>query len=102
MKETKNEIVVYQLNKSKRLEVRFANDSVWLTQGQMAELFGCSLDNIGLHLKNVYACGELRKRATTEESSVVQFMQNMHIPTFLNPTVANFATVGRGLARRIV
>lgn len=79
MKETKNEIVVYQLNKSKRLEVRFANDSVWLTQGQMAELFGCSLDNIGLHLKNVYACGELRKRATTEESSVVRFEGNRNV-----------------------
>lgn len=79
MKEPKNEIIIYQPNKTLRLEVRFAENSVWLTQGQMAELFGCSLDNIGLHLKNIYACGELRKRATTEESSVVRFEGNRNV-----------------------
>lgn len=72
MKETKNEIIVYQPNETIRLEVRFADESVWLTQTQMAELFGCSLYNVGLHLKNIYACGELNKEATTEESSIVR------------------------------
>ena len=67
-----NEIIIYQPDETIRLEVRLADDSVWLTQGQMAELFGCSADNIGLHLKNIYDCKELVKRATTEESSVVR------------------------------
>ncbi len=38
----------------------------------MAELFGCSVDNISLHLKNIYTTGELNEKATTEESSIVQ------------------------------
>lgn len=38
----------------------------------MAELFDCSTDNISFHLKNIFAEGELDKRSTTEESSVVQ------------------------------
>lgn len=48
------------------------DETVWLTQKAMAELFGCSSDNISLHLKNVYADGELDVAATTEEISVVQ------------------------------
>ena len=47
-------------------------DTVWLTQRGMAKLFDCSVDNISLHLKNIYAEGELNETATTEESSVVQ------------------------------
>ena len=67
-----NQIVVYQPNETVRLDVRLENETVWLTQSQMATLFGCSTDNVGLHLKNIYSCGELDKEATTEESSVVQ------------------------------
>lgn len=47
-------------------------NTVWLTQRGMAKLFDCSVDNISLHLKNIYAEGELNETATTEESSVVQ------------------------------
>ena len=47
-------------------------DTIWLTQKAMAELFDCSSDNIGLHLKNIYSSGELEEQATTEEISVVQ------------------------------
>lgn len=48
------------------------DDTVWLTQKGMATLFGCTTDNISLHLKNIYSEGELDELATTEESSVVQ------------------------------
>lgn len=48
------------------------NESIWVTQKTMAELFDCSSDNISLHLKNIYSDGELDKSATTEEISVVQ------------------------------
>lgn len=48
------------------------DESVWLTQKGMAELFDCSADNISLHLKNIYDDGELLEEATTEEFSVVQ------------------------------
>ena len=48
------------------------DESIWLTQKAMAELFDCSPDNIGLHLKNVFEAGELEKNRTAEEISVVQ------------------------------
>ena len=72
MSDPQNQIVVYQPDKTVRLEVRLENETVWLTQAQMATLFGCSTDNVGLHLKNIYACGELDRNSTAEESSVVQ------------------------------
>jgi hypothetical protein len=68
----RNEIVVYQPDETLRLDVRLENETVWLTQGQMASLFGCSSDNVGLHLRNIYSCGELSKEATAEDFSVVR------------------------------
>ncbi|MFA5952207.1 MAG: virulence protein RhuM/Fic/DOC family protein [Hyphomicrobium sp.] len=55
-----------------RMDVRVDAETVWLTQRQMAELFDTSTDNVGLHLKNVYADGELAETATAEDYSVVQ------------------------------
>ena len=48
------------------------DESIWITQRGMAELFGCTSDNISLHLKNIYADGELSEISTTEDFSVVQ------------------------------
>lgn len=45
------------------------DETIWLTQKSMAELFGCSSDNISLHLKNVFQSGELEKKSVTEEFS---------------------------------
>ena len=46
------------------------DESIWLTQKAMAELFDCSTDNISLHLKNIFAEGELIKESVTEKFSV--------------------------------
>ncbi|VVC35202.1 Virulence protein RhuM-like [Cinara cedri] len=68
-----NEILFYETEDGKVcIEVRFENDNLWLTQKHMAELFGCSNDNISLHLKNIYLSKELDKSSTTEELSIVQ------------------------------
>ncbi|MFA6514246.1 MAG: RhuM family protein [Patescibacteria group bacterium] len=68
-----NQIIIYSAaDGNMKLEVKLENETVWLSQKQMAELFDCSVDNIGLHLKNVYFEGELLENLTTEESSVVQ------------------------------
>ena len=48
------------------------DESIWLTQKAMAELFGCSTDNISLHLKNIYNERELDPDSTSEIFSVVQ------------------------------
>ena len=45
------------------------DETIWLTQKAMAELFGCSTDNISLHLKNIFAEGELEKNSVTEKIS---------------------------------
>jgi len=68
-----NQITVYQTPDGKiNIEVLYANENIWLSQKRMAELFGCSADNISLHLKNIYQERELDAGATTEEFSVVQ------------------------------
>ena len=68
-----NQITIYETEDGKaRIEVRFENENVWLTQKTMAELFDCSADNVSLHLKNIFAERELEPKATTEEISVVQ------------------------------
>ena len=55
-----------------QIKLRAKDQTVWLSQREMAELFDVSTDNVGLHLKNIFADGELSREATTEESSVVQ------------------------------
>ena len=67
------EIVLYQTSDGQAaLEVRLDQETAWLTQRQMAELFEKDTDTIGLHIRNLYKEGELKREATTEESSVVQ------------------------------
>lgn len=56
-----NEIVLYQPNDAIHLEVRMANESVWLTQQQIAELFGVKQPAISKHLNNIFRSGELEE-----------------------------------------
>ncbi len=68
-----SDLILYTSEDGKsRIQLRAKDQTVWLSQKQMAELFDVSSDNIGLHLKNLYEDGELSREATTEESSVVQ------------------------------
>lgn len=70
---TESDIKIYQTDDGQtEIIVKFDNETVWLTQKQMALLFGKDSDTIGLHLKNIYQSGELEEFATTEDSSVVQ------------------------------
>lgn len=67
------EFLIFQIEgKEDGVQVVYHNESVWCTQKAMAQLFNCSSDNIGLHLKNIYETGELTQEATTENFSVVQ------------------------------
>ena len=68
-----NQITVYLTADGKiNIEVLYANENIWLPQKRMAELFGCSADNVSLHLKNIYKERELDESATAEDFSVVQ------------------------------
>ncbi|MGO3282802.1 MAG: RhuM family protein [Psychrobacter sp.] len=55
-----------------QIEIRLEQETLWLSQAQMATLFDKDSDTIGLHLKNIYKEGELDQSATTEQSSVVR------------------------------
>ena len=64
----KNEIVVYQPEGGEfHIEVRVENESVWLTQAQMAELFHATKQNISLHIANIYKEGELDRNSVVKE-----------------------------------
>jgi len=69
---SENQIVVYQPNETVRLDVRLENETVWLTQSQMGELFGCTTRNVRLHLENIYSCGELTQGATRKDFFLVR------------------------------
>ena len=75
----RNEIVVYQPDATTRLDVRLENETVWLTQGQMTDLFQRDRTVITRHINNVFAEGEL------EEKSNVHFL---HIPFSDKPVKA--------------
>ena len=64
----KGEIVLYQPNESIRLEVRIEDETVWLTQAQMAELFQTTKQNVSLHINNIFKEGELLKEMVVKES----------------------------------
>lgn len=70
---THGEILVYQTDDGTiRLDVRLQDETVWLTQAMMAELFACSVHNVSLHLRNIYEEGELDLAATSEDFSIVR------------------------------
>ena len=68
LSEERGEIVLYQPNENVRLEVRLQDDTVWLTQQQMAELFNTTRNNITLHIGNIFKEGELDEIAVRKES----------------------------------
>ncbi len=69
----RNEIVVYQPDETIRLDVRLENETVWLTQEQIANLFGTKRPAITKHLANIYKSGELEREGTC---SILEHMGN--------------------------
>ena len=73
MKNEGNRIIIYKTEDGKaKIEVKLENETVWLSQKQMAGLFDCSVENIIFHLQNVIESGELSEKATAKESLVVR------------------------------
>ncbi len=68
MESTNDKIVIYQTDDGRTsIDVRLEQDTVWLSQAQMVELFQTTKQNVSLHLGNVYKEGELEKEATVKE-----------------------------------
>ena len=68
----RNEIVVYQPDETVRLEVRVENETVWLTQSLIGELFGVDRTTVVRHIRNIYQSGELVESATCAKNAQVQ------------------------------
>ena len=68
-----NEIIIYQPDSTIKLEVRFEDETVWLTQQQIADLFGTKRPAITKHLANIYKTGELEENNTC---SILEHMGN--------------------------
>ncbi len=68
-----NEIILYQPDSTIKLEVRMENETVWLTQQQIADLFGTKRPAITKHLANIYKSGELEEKSTC---SILEHMGN--------------------------
>ena len=65
---TQSEIILYQTNDGRtRLQVRLQDETVWLTQKLMAELFQTSVPNVSMHIRNVFAVGELQADSVAKE-----------------------------------
>ena len=80
MNEFNNSIIIYQPHADQpAIDVRIEGETVWLSQRQMSVLFDTSSDNVGLHLKNIYAERELLEEATTEDFSVVRQEGNRQV-----------------------
>lgn len=73
-------IVLYETDDGKiNIDVILKDETIWLTQKSMAELFDTGIDNINVHLKNIYDSKELDKNSTIEENSIVQKEGNRNV-----------------------
>jgi hypothetical protein len=64
----KSELILYQTEDNRtRIEVRLENETVWLTQAQLAELFQTTIPNVSMHIRNILAEGELQAGSVVKE-----------------------------------
>lgn len=76
----KRDILIYQSQNGQiKVEVRFEDETVWLTQQQMAELYQCSRTNVVEHLKHIYEDEELEEQATCQKIRQVQMQGNREV-----------------------
>lgn len=69
----KSQFIIYQTESGEtRIDARFEDETVWLSQQLMAELFQTTVPNINLHIRNVFKDGELDKEATIKDFLIVQ------------------------------
>ena len=79
------EFLIFQAeDKGQGIEVIYKDETVWCTQKAMATLFDCSTDNVGLHLKNIFASGELIKDSVTEKISATASDGKNYLTQFYN------------------
>ena len=79
------EFLIFQIEgKEQGVEVYYKDKTVWCTQKATSMLFDCTTDNIGLHLKNIFASGELEKESVTEKISATASDGKNYMTQFYN------------------
>ena len=78
------EIILYQPDNTIKLEVRIENETVWLTQAQIVNLFQSSKANISEHIRNIYDSDELSAESTVRKFRTVRMEVIERLPAFLN------------------
>jgi len=68
------------MGKNIKIDTIFRNETIWLTQAKMAELFDVNVPAISKHLSNIYEEGELQKKATISKMETVQQEGNRKVP----------------------
>ncbi len=80
MTQSTSQILIYQAeNGETKIDVRLEDETVWLTQKLMAELFQTTVSNINIHLKNIFEEGELSQKSTIKKSLIVQKEGNREV-----------------------
>ena len=80
MAEKENKLILYKDDEGKvNVNVRFADEDVWLTQAQLAEIYNTTQQNISLHQKGIYADGELEEEATHKKYLLVRKEGNRQV-----------------------
>jgi len=98
MQENNSQIVIYQTESGEtKLDVRFQDETVWLTQKLMAELFQTTPQNITIHLKNIFNEGELEEKATCKDFLQVQVEDELEE----NRTIKDFLIVQKEGSREV-
>ena len=94
----KGELLLYQTEDGRtRIECRFEGETVWLTQAMMAELFQTTLQNVSLHLQNIYEEGELDPGATIKSYLIVRTEGTRQV----RRTVQHYNLEARALCRKV-
>ena len=97
-----SEIILYQTEDGRtRIQCRFENENVWMTQALMAELFQTTPQNITLHLRAIYAAGELSEPATCKDYLQVRSEGGRQIQRSLAKTCRAALMVGRAYPRAV-
>ena len=85
IQQTQHSIVLYQNDDNNMcVSVYYNNETFWLTQKAMVELFGCTTNNNSLHLKKFFYERDLDKDSVTEKNSTTAFFSKNHLTTFYN------------------
>ena len=84
MENKNNRIIIYNTeNGGIKIEVKLENETLWLSQKQMAELFDCGTNNIRFHLQNIFKEAELSENQTTQEYCAVQKEGNKRVERYI-------------------